>query len=70
MVVLDLAAQCGEELVFRLCPGCGAVNVIKDAEFVCALCDAPLERGAGWDGGSGGGRAGAVVAVPDGWSTG
>ena len=27
---------------FRRCPGCGERNLIKDADFSCALCDAAL----------------------------
>ncbi|MEV2277028.1 hypothetical protein AB0I72_15735 [Nocardiopsis sp. NPDC049922] len=28
--------------VFRRCPTCGERNLVKDAHFVCALCDADL----------------------------
>lgn len=28
--------------VFRRCPACGQINVVKDAWFVCAGCDAEL----------------------------
>lgn len=30
------------EAVFRRCPGCGERNLVKDGDFVCALCEAPL----------------------------
>jgi hypothetical protein len=29
-------------VVFRRCPDCGAVNVVRDGDFVCAICDADL----------------------------
>lgn len=30
------------EFVFRKCPQCGQVNLVKEDEFVCAVCDAVL----------------------------
>ena len=30
--------------VFRHCPACGERNLVKEAWFVCALCDAELPR--------------------------
>jgi hypothetical protein len=29
-------------IVFRRCPHCGARNIVKDNDFVCALCDHEL----------------------------
>jgi hypothetical protein len=29
-------------VVFRRCPACAATNVVKDGDFVCALCGADL----------------------------
>ena len=31
-----------DEIGFRRCPECGERNVVKDAWFVCAICDAEL----------------------------
>jgi hypothetical protein len=31
-------------VVFRRCPGCGERNLVKDGDFVCAMCDAALPR--------------------------
>ncbi|GAA2448381.1 hypothetical protein GCM10010191_77290 [Actinomadura vinacea] len=31
-----------DEFVFRRCAACGGLNLVKDAYFVCALCDADL----------------------------
>ncbi|WP_205650240.1 hypothetical protein [Actinoplanes solisilvae] len=31
-----------EKLVFRRCESCGERNVVRDADFTCALCDADL----------------------------
>ena len=33
-----------EQFDFRRCDGCGAINLIKDDWFVCAVCDADLAR--------------------------
>jgi hypothetical protein len=30
--------------VFRHCPGCGELNVVKDEYYVCAFCDGGLSR--------------------------
>ncbi|MET0493033.1 MAG: hypothetical protein ABW000_07870 [Actinoplanes sp.] len=32
------------EFVFRRCTSCGERNVVRDADFACAICDAPLTR--------------------------
>ena len=29
-------------LIFRRCPTCQTINVVKDDEFVCAVCEANL----------------------------
>ncbi len=29
-------------LLFRRCPGCGQINVVKDLSFECAVCDSAL----------------------------
>lgn len=29
------------EFVFRLCPRCGAINIIKESVFECGICAAP-----------------------------
>ncbi|MFB4318366.1 hypothetical protein [Actinomadura sp. 21ATH] len=31
-----------DAFVFRRCPACGELNLVKDAYYVCALCDADL----------------------------
>jgi hypothetical protein len=31
-----------QEFVFRRCPECGAINVVKDGVFECGVCSAPL----------------------------
>jgi hypothetical protein len=31
-----------EEITFRRCPSCGARNIVRDGDFVCALCDSAL----------------------------
>jgi hypothetical protein len=31
-----------EEFTFRRCPECGQRNIVKDAVFFCAVCDAEL----------------------------
>jgi hypothetical protein len=28
--------------VFRRCPGCGSINIVKEGFFECAVCDSPL----------------------------
>lgn len=33
-----------QAVVFRHCPRCGERNLVKDGDFTCALCDAPLPR--------------------------
>jgi hypothetical protein len=30
------------ELLFRRCPGCGQINVVKDSAFECAVCGSAL----------------------------
>jgi len=30
------------EVIFRRCPGCGQINVVKERWYFCALCDAEL----------------------------
>ncbi|WP_067477413.1 hypothetical protein [Actinomadura hibisca] len=32
------------EYVFRRCGACGQLAIVKDDHYVCAVCDAPLER--------------------------
>ncbi|MEV0609994.1 hypothetical protein AB0I61_26870 [Polymorphospora rubra] len=32
------------EFVFRRCPRCGQLSVVKDGDFVCHVCDADLPR--------------------------
>lgn len=29
-------------LIFRRCPGCESINVVKDGEYVCVVCDTEL----------------------------
>ncbi|WP_249998389.1 hypothetical protein [Actinoplanes sp. M2I2] len=31
-----------EKVVFRRCPSCGERNVVRDGDFLCALCDSEL----------------------------
>lgn len=31
-----------EKVVFRRCQACGERNIVRDGDFVCALCDSPL----------------------------
>jgi hypothetical protein len=31
-----------DEVVFRRCPGCGERNVVRDGDFVCAVCGGDL----------------------------
>jgi hypothetical protein len=30
--------------VFRRCPGCGELNIVREADFVCVFCDGALPR--------------------------
>lgn len=30
------------EVVFRRCPGCDEVNIVREGDFVCVFCDMPL----------------------------
>jgi hypothetical protein len=30
------------KIVFRVCPGCGQLNIIHDDNYVCAICDGDL----------------------------
>ena len=30
------------EIVFRRCPACGEINVVRDGDLVCVFCDADL----------------------------
>jgi hypothetical protein len=32
------------EFIFRRCNTCGTINIVKDAWFECAVCQAPLNR--------------------------
>ncbi|MDI3405050.1 hypothetical protein [Streptomyces cavernicola] len=32
------------EVVFRRCPSCGQLNVVREGDFVCVFCDAELPR--------------------------
>ncbi|MFI0718278.1 hypothetical protein [Streptomyces sp. NPDC021224] len=32
----------GHEVVFRRCPGCGEVNVVREEDYVCVFCESPL----------------------------
>lgn len=32
------------EVVFRLCPGCGERNIVKDDWYYCTMCDAELPQ--------------------------
>src|SRR5208282_1704562 len=34
----------GQEFVFRRCPRCGSINVIKEGVFECEVCGAALPR--------------------------
>jgi len=36
--------------VFRRCPKCGSISVVKDAVFECAVCDSPLPEAWNCDG--------------------
>ncbi|MGW6842745.1 hypothetical protein [Streptomyces sp. NPDC054958] len=46
------------EVVFRRCPTCEQLNIVRDEDFVCVFCDGPLPRrwnvdpSAGWPTGS------------------
>ena len=31
-------------VVFRRCPGCQAINIVRDEHFACAICDGPVPR--------------------------
>ncbi|MEM9189417.1 MAG: hypothetical protein AAGF12_09595 [Myxococcota bacterium] len=41
---LPLPSSFSHAVVFRKCPACGARNVIKDEDFHCAICTAPVPR--------------------------
>jgi hypothetical protein len=30
------------KIVFRRCPACGQLNIVRDGDFACAVCDGPL----------------------------
>lgn len=30
------------EFIFRRCPTCGERNIVRDADFICAVCDSAL----------------------------
>jgi hypothetical protein len=30
------------KVVFRRCAACGQLNVVRDGDFACAVCDSPL----------------------------
>ncbi|PIB03601.1 hypothetical protein B1C81_36440 [Streptomyces sp. HG99] len=32
------------EVVFRRCPACGQLNIVREEDFICALCDEALPR--------------------------
>ncbi|WP_031139834.1 hypothetical protein [Streptomyces xanthophaeus] len=48
------------EVVFRRCPGCGQVNIVREQHFFCVFCDGALPREWNVDGtrpgGAGAGR--------------
>ena len=29
-------------VVFRRCPACGQLTIVRDSDFACAVCDSPL----------------------------
>ena len=29
-------------VIFRRCPACGQLNIVRDGDFACAVCDSPL----------------------------
>ena len=31
-----------DKVIFRRCPSCGERNIVRDGDFVCALCDSDL----------------------------
>jgi hypothetical protein len=39
---LDHPATFTQPIVFRRCPHCRQLNIVKDDHFVCAVCDEPL----------------------------
>ncbi|WP_329389244.1 hypothetical protein OG625_35660 [Streptomyces sp. NBC_01351] len=41
------------EVVFRRCPGCGELNIVRDEDYVCVFCGARLPEEWNVDGGSG-----------------
>ncbi len=47
-----IAAPAGfsQEILFRRCPGCGAINIVKDGVFECGLCATPLPENWNLDG--------------------
>ncbi|WP_412075208.1 hypothetical protein ACLF6K_04220 [Streptomyces xanthophaeus] len=45
------------EVVFRRCPGCGQLNVVREEDFVCVFCDGELPREWNVDGVAGGRRS-------------
>jgi hypothetical protein len=30
------------KVVFRRCPACGQLNIVRDSDFACAVCDSAL----------------------------
>lgn len=30
------------EVVFRRCPGCEEINIVREDDFVCVFCESPL----------------------------
>jgi hypothetical protein len=42
--------QFTSEFVFRRCPRCGERNIVREGDFICAICDAELP--ASWNFGS------------------
>ncbi len=37
-------SQWTQVFVFRCCPNCGQLNIVKEANFYCAACDFPLPK--------------------------
>jgi hypothetical protein len=32
------------EVVFRRCPDCGQINIVREGDFVCVFCDEALPQ--------------------------
>ncbi|WP_231493970.1 hypothetical protein [Nocardiopsis sp. CNT312] len=39
---LDHLGRFTHEFVFRRCPACGEVSIVREDDFVCVFCDADL----------------------------